>query len=244
VVTNSYKSINKIKGFFMFLDNKYNKIYFLIINKAKNEVRNKKNNYYENHHIIPKSLGGDNSKDNLVLLTAKEHYICHKLLTKFTIGESKKKMYCAMWMFNRKSNNQQRQVLTSRDYEYVRSYISKTFSEDRKGKLLVGTTLSAEHKLKLSKALKGKPKSEETKQKMKENWHSRGPRSKEHCEALSKANKGKIASVEARTKMSKARKGINPVHTQIKWQCEYCNKEGIGISNYNRWHGKNCKHYG
>ena len=36
--------------------------------------------YKEKHHIIPKCLGGTNSKDNLVDLYAKEHYIAHKLL--------------------------------------------------------------------------------------------------------------------------------------------------------------------
>lgn len=225
----------------MLVDNKYKTAYFKIINNALQDNRDKNKFYFEKHHIIPKSLGGTNDPTNLVLLTAREHYICHKLLTKFTIGESKKKMYCAMWAFNRKSKNQQRQVLNSRDYEYIRAYISKTFSEDRKGKHLVGTTLSNEHKLKLSKALKGRPKSEKTKQRMKENWHSRGPRTKEHCKALSEANKGRINSIETRKKMSAAKKGINPVHTQINWTCEHCSKSGVGISNYNRWHGDNCK---
>lgn len=33
--------------------------------------------YYEKHHIIPKSLGGTNKKDNLVKLTPKEHFLAH-----------------------------------------------------------------------------------------------------------------------------------------------------------------------
>lgn len=33
--------------------------------------------YTEKHHIIPKSLGGDNSKTNLVVLTGRQHFICH-----------------------------------------------------------------------------------------------------------------------------------------------------------------------
>ena len=32
--------------------------------------------YYEKHHIQPKSLGGSNKKENLVRLTAREHFIC------------------------------------------------------------------------------------------------------------------------------------------------------------------------
>ena len=37
---------------------------------------------YEIHHIIPKTLGGDDSNTNLVKLTPREHYIAHLLLTK------------------------------------------------------------------------------------------------------------------------------------------------------------------
>lgn len=40
--------------------------------------------YYEKHHIIPKSMGGSNCKSNLVHLTAREHYIAHLLLYKFS----------------------------------------------------------------------------------------------------------------------------------------------------------------
>jgi 5-methylcytosine-specific restriction endonuclease McrA len=36
--------------------------------------------YYELHHILPKSLGGLDLQENLVLLTAREHYIAHLLL--------------------------------------------------------------------------------------------------------------------------------------------------------------------
>lgn len=35
--------------------------------------------YYEKHHIILKCMGGDNSLENLVKLTAREHFLCHWL---------------------------------------------------------------------------------------------------------------------------------------------------------------------
>ena len=38
--------------------------------------------YTETHHILPKSMDGSNDVDNLVVLTGKEHFICHYLLTK------------------------------------------------------------------------------------------------------------------------------------------------------------------
>lgn len=41
-----------------------------------------KETYGEVHHIWPKSLGGENKPENMVRLTAKEHYIAHHLLTK------------------------------------------------------------------------------------------------------------------------------------------------------------------
>ena len=52
----------------MFLKNKYSTCYFNIVNRAKSRLL-EENTYIENHHIIPKSLGGNNSKDNLVKLT-------------------------------------------------------------------------------------------------------------------------------------------------------------------------------
>jgi len=66
----------------------YNKIYTSIVSSAKLQDRRKfkKTNpeyvYYEKHHILPKCLGGNNDKENLVILTPKEHLICHLLLVK------------------------------------------------------------------------------------------------------------------------------------------------------------------
>lgn len=41
----------------------YKQIYQNIIDKSKLQCRSKKDSYFEKHHIIPKSMGGDNSKD-------------------------------------------------------------------------------------------------------------------------------------------------------------------------------------
>lgn len=38
--------------------------------------------FYECHHILPRSLGGGDELDNLVLLTFKEHFLAHLLLFK------------------------------------------------------------------------------------------------------------------------------------------------------------------
>lgn len=57
----------------------YQKIYDAII---ANRKANKYDGYTELHHILPKSLGGSNLPDNLVRLSAREHFICHVLLYK------------------------------------------------------------------------------------------------------------------------------------------------------------------
>jgi hypothetical protein len=70
--------------------------------------------YYEKHHIIPRSLGGSNKKENLVLLTAKEHFICHLLLTKMCINTNDTKlMVLSFFMMRTISPQQERVKITS-----------------------------------------------------------------------------------------------------------------------------------
>lgn len=59
----------------------YQKIYNQLITRRQNEILHE-NIYGEIHHIVPKCLGGNNDKSNLVRLTAREHYIAHLLLAK------------------------------------------------------------------------------------------------------------------------------------------------------------------
>lgn len=113
----------------MFIENKYTNWYNLIIENAKLQLRKKKNGiYYESHHIIPKSMGGIEE----VLLTAKEHYICHLLLCKMVTGKDKHKMINALikMAFN-KSKGQER--YTAKSYSIVRKLIAEKNSEMFKG---------------------------------------------------------------------------------------------------------------
>jgi hypothetical protein len=67
----------------------YKKIYDKIILRGQKRGNNKKilDGYYESHHIVPKCIGGTDEIENLVLLTAKEHFICHLLLEKIYPNE-------------------------------------------------------------------------------------------------------------------------------------------------------------
>jgi len=95
----------------------YRHIYAIIITKAKEEmqlgIRCKGNgNYYEKHHILPKSLFPlwKHRSSNIVLLTAREHYFCHELLIKIYPSRS---MNYALWFL---SNSKYHKV-SSRQYE-------------------------------------------------------------------------------------------------------------------------------
>jgi hypothetical protein len=57
---------------------------------------------HERHHIIPKSLGGDNSLDNLVYLTGRQHYLAHWLLYKI---HNNFEMAMAFFMMNANKSN-------------------------------------------------------------------------------------------------------------------------------------------
>lgn len=62
-------------------DLKYEKWYNNLIEKAKSRIEKDPNEYYEVHHIVPKSIGGTNDESNLVTLTYREHIISHMLLS-------------------------------------------------------------------------------------------------------------------------------------------------------------------
>lgn len=57
----------------------YEKIYETLINRARTRILF---GQIENHHIIPRSEGGSNKKENKIELSPKEHHLCHLLLIK------------------------------------------------------------------------------------------------------------------------------------------------------------------
>jgi hypothetical protein len=138
----------------IFIDNKYTKLYFSIVSSAKSRTLHTET-YIERHHIIPKSLGGSNSKDNLVNLTAREHFICHILLTKMTNGQAYRKMIHAAIGMKRSRSYQQRYI-NSRLYESIRKEFAVLSSIRNTGKIM-----SVESKSKMSMASKGKKKTKE-----------------------------------------------------------------------------------
>ncbi len=105
----------------------YQKIYNQIIHRRQQEVITE--GYSEKHHIVPRSLGGSDDKENLVKLTAREHFICHYLLVKIYEERTSNwyKMVKAFNMMKTTSNNQER-YFNSRLYEALKYAFSETQS--------------------------------------------------------------------------------------------------------------------
>lgn len=117
-----------------FLHNKYSKWYFNIIGSAQKRIGII--GYFEKHHVVPKSLGGSNSKDNIVKLTAREHFICHWLLIKMV--ENTKHKY-QMWnafscMLYRSNSNQNRYKINSKVFDNIKKEGAKIKSQKFSGK--------------------------------------------------------------------------------------------------------------
>ena len=175
--------------------------------------RNKKDDvYYEEHHIIPKSLGGSNSIDNLVLLTAREHYIAHLLLYNYykTIGGSSfRKMSFALVSMASTNKNLKRIILNSRQY----ALIKEAARNSRLGFKVLDTI---NYK---------KPKSESHKNSIRAARLNAPPR-----------------SIKTREKMRqiKIESNVTWVGNHTKSVCPHCNKSGQ-TNAMNRWHFNNCK---
>jgi hypothetical protein len=168
----------------LFLNNKYTKWYTSIIQHRKDVPYN---GYTERHHIIPKCYVENNNKENLVRLSAREHFICHWLLTKMTDNLSLQRKFT--YALNRMTcaNEKHERNYISRYYEIARKKHSEMMSGKNNPMYGSKRIVSEETREKLSKSSKGRIFTEETKLK------------------ISSSKKGKSRSLEARKSISLAR---------------------------------------
>lgn len=59
----------------------YEKIYYTFVQSFKNQTIDD-GVYTETHHVVPRHAGGDDSPDNLVVVTYRQHVFLHRLLWK------------------------------------------------------------------------------------------------------------------------------------------------------------------
>lgn len=133
----------------------YEKVYHSIINKRIKDPLSK-SVYGEKHHIIPRSIGGSNLKENLVRLSAREHFICHALLAEMYPFKSYEwyKMNHAFLMMQCTGSKTKRYT-NSRLFEQKRKDFSIVMSFNQSGSKnsQFGTKKSPETRLKISRSL-------------------------------------------------------------------------------------------
>jgi hypothetical protein len=197
----------------------YQRIHDAIIDRARTRTLT---GYVEKHHVIPRCLGGTNDSGNLVKLTAREHFIIHKLLCELYPDESK--LVYAYWAMCNKQGSKRmirNYKVSSREYERTKHMFSELSSKLHSGKV------SWNRGLKTNKPSwnRGITHSDETKRK------------------IGLKSKGRIISNETRAKMSNAHKGNIPTNKGIsspKFKCPHC--YGMyDAGNLKQWHGDNCK---
>jgi len=108
----------------------YKKHYDLLIEKAKNRIV--VDGHTEKHHIIPRCVGGSNDKTNLVILTAREHYMAHYLLHK--IQPSHRGLLYAIYMMMNLKKSDTTIKISSREYEKIKKLVSIATSKRMMGK--------------------------------------------------------------------------------------------------------------
>ncbi len=211
-----------------FLKNKYSNWYYNIIDKALQENRKKlskihnKYVYYESHHIIPKSINplfSDLKINpwNKVLLTPKEHFVCHLLLTKMLTGKAKNKMAYALWaMVNLSSKYQSR--FHSNLYSIYKIKMQESLSSDRKNKTLIDL-YGEERAITIRKNMLTRRR--------------RGPNSTEEKSLSSQRMKD--------CHKTNPWKRFMQTNGQLpRKECPHC-KKIMDVGNYGRYHGDKCK---
>jgi hypothetical protein len=169
---------------------------------------------FDRHHIIPVSLGGKKGyqkKENLVLLSPREHYIAHLMLWKAFGGA----MAHAFWMMNHIATKK----LTSRQYDKLREEISS---------LKIGKLFSEEHYQHVVLANRNFGPEARANVIASNKLRSGVPLSKDHKKNISEANKGRVISEEAKKKISEAKKGKVIISEEQRIKISLANKARKG----------------
>lgn len=119
----------------------YQKIYYQIIKRA--QTRNLEG-YVENHHIIPRCMGGEDIVSNVVALTAREHFICHMLLCEIYPNENKLKHALFLMAMGKQKPKDIQYYISARTYERLKVEHSA---------MLTGISQSIETRHKKSKSM-------------------------------------------------------------------------------------------
>lgn len=189
----------------------YQKIYNNLIATRKN--RGLLEGYTEKHHILPKSLGGDKTdSNNLIVLTAREHFLAHFLLAKIYGGNQ--------WLAIQRMRGNKGFYANSRLYEIARKNLSIQVSLR-----FLGKPKTEEQKQKMSASATGKPKSQEAIEKVRKALIGKKP-SEKSLLAL-KAGRHLAWTPPAQKKKSEKTKGVpRPYAKNSRFSIAACSAGG------------------
>lgn len=169
---------------YVYLNNHYTRWYTELTERARTRSL-PENTLFESHHIVPLSLGGLDTGDNVVRLTSREHFIAHLLLVRMTTGQDRYKMvYAARLMSGRTKP-------TGRNYEWFRREFREAEKLRKKGHKRSHESIEKQRATVLSQYANGKVN------------NRKGSRlTDEHRQIISAANKGKTVPVEQRSSLA------------------------------------------
>lgn len=105
----------------IFQNNKYAKLYHRIITKHGCQEKPGDGHYYERHHIVPRSMGGNDERQNLVYVRVRVHFLLHVILTKAVLVEYQRRACWCVICFSANNEKQMvRRKLNSRLTQLVR----------------------------------------------------------------------------------------------------------------------------
>ena len=195
--------------------------------RAKNQILS---GYCERHHILPKCLGGSNDPANLVRLTAREHFICHLLLTRMVADTKlRSKLVFAAWQQSRSCKAHHH--INNRIYDALRRALSETYTSRKR-----------------------QPFTEECRQNMSKAHMGVGVGVKHAPSSIAKmsANRkgkacgianpfyGKTHSPSVHLVLAEKNRRVFTGVPKYRCSCIYCHKE-ITVNILPRYHGVNCK---
>lgn len=80
----------------------YQQIYEQLIEKGRTQTLT---GYFENHHIVPRSMGGSDDASNIVCLTVRQHLISHLLLFKIHRHTHPRQIYSVFAFYEDANHN-------------------------------------------------------------------------------------------------------------------------------------------
>ena len=109
--------------------------YDRLVSTRRGRLR-KEGDYYERHHIIPKSMGGNNDESNIVLLTAREHFLAHWLLWRIHRNrQTAYAFYTFKHFFSGRNHLKRPEIISARGFDEAREAYSNVHRERMIGKL-------------------------------------------------------------------------------------------------------------